>query len=290
MYKEIAFDPKCLADIDYYRLIKREFGFDKGRYIAADRKKWVAEAMQWVKASSLQEVKKKSVKNFLNSISRNKNNGITILPIDRRSFLESDWSVWHAQQHAQRRFEVTISLKPIPERLTVDDIDELPAQWVVPASLRIKRTSTDIVSAIGSLLRISQQLTIIDPYFRLTNNNTFKELLKSEFCKNLSKITIVTALSNADAKRVFEKEYQEINKHCIEVKWIRVPDKYFHARYAITDFGAVRSDPGFMEQIERGINADYAPINIISKVEADKALADLEELLQQSRAIIEFSV
>ena len=65
MYKEVAIDPRCMADMEYYNLVKQHFGYDKGRYISAEVKVWTKEAMEYVKKSDLSDVKLQSVKNYL---------------------------------------------------------------------------------------------------------------------------------------------------------------------------------------------------------------------------------
>lgn len=73
MYKEIAFDPECMAEYEYYGLLKQNFGFEKGRYVIASKKEWAKEAFQAVKASEISPVKKKSVTNYLNNLQKEKN-------------------------------------------------------------------------------------------------------------------------------------------------------------------------------------------------------------------------
>ena len=71
MYKEVAFDPSCMSEIEYYYLVKQHFGFDRGRYISAKTRPWAREAMGHVQDSDLKPVRKKSVKNYLNKLGEN---------------------------------------------------------------------------------------------------------------------------------------------------------------------------------------------------------------------------
>ena len=274
-----------MGDMDYYRLLKQHFGFEKGRYVSADLRAWVSEAMQIVKSSNLQPVKQQSVKNYLNKLGRGKlNNKPFILPKDREPINAKDWNSWLVAQTAQRGFSLIISNKSIEGSISIDEIDDGDESWEIPASIDVLRNAPDIVSTLAPMIEISMSLTIIDPYFRLTKNATLVELLQPGRFVNLKKITIVSAMESPDAQLVFDREYKPLVQQNMLFKWLKMPEKYFHERYAITEIGAIRSGPGFMEQTIKGANSDYAPFNLISKLEADSALSDLARLIEQEKA------
>ena len=286
MYKEVALNPECMADMDYYRLLKQHFGFEKGRYVSADIRAWVAEAMQIVKTSNLQPVRQKSVKNYLNKLGRGRHDKHAfILPKDRERITADNWNNWLTAQIAQRKFSLIVSNKAIEGSINIEQIDDGNEAWEIPASVDVLRNADDIVNALEPMIAISINLTIIDPYFRLTKNGTLVKLLQTEKCANLKRITIVTAMESPNAQSIFEREYQSLLKENIKFKWLKMPEKFFHERYAITEIGAIRSGPGFMENTLKEANSDYAPFNLISRVEADRALNDLSRLIEEKKAI-----
>ena len=109
MFKEIAIDPACMADLEYYYLLKREFGFNKGRYAVADIKTWAKAAVQFVKNSGMPPVKQKSVKTYLNQVQRGKVAQTFLLTKDRTAIKEPRWGEWWKTQSAHRNFSVLLS-------------------------------------------------------------------------------------------------------------------------------------------------------------------------------------
>lgn len=89
MYKEVAFDPSCLRSFEYYSLLKQQFGFDKGRYVAADRKAWAREAMCVVKQAGFTVVREQSIKNYLNKLARSRGWDEFLLAPDRKKITTS---------------------------------------------------------------------------------------------------------------------------------------------------------------------------------------------------------
>lgn len=291
MYKEVAFDPKCMADMVYYRLLKQHFGFEKGRYVSAQIKTWANEAMQVVKDSNLKTIEEQSIKNYLNKIVRSKKDRYAfILPTDRQKINAGDWDKWLEAQTAQRDFSLVVSNKAIEGSIDIDQIDDGNEDWEIPASLDVLRKAEDITNALHPMMSISKSLTLIDPYFRLTQNRTLERLIVSENCNNLEQITIVTAMKAPNALSIFQREYQSLKKPTLQLKWLEMPEKLFHERYAITDIGAVRSGPGFMESTIKGANSDFAPFNLISIHEANRALCDLSRLMEENKAVEIFAV
>ena len=171
MYKEIAIDPKCMAKKEYFTLLKEHFGFDKGRYIVAEIKPWVKEAVKTIKGThSLRPKEKKAIKTFLNRATTRKKHKqeYFLLSDDRKSIKDSiSWEEWWKKQSEYRPFSVSFSESDIDgcinhEMFTYDDCDE----WEIPPSISVKGDSAvDIVAALKPLLYLSKEITIIDSYF-----------------------------------------------------------------------------------------------------------------------------
>jgi len=284
MYKEVAFDPACMAYMEYYGLAKQHFGFDKGRYISADIKAWGREAMRHVKDSDLQPIKQQSIKNYLNKLGRAKYHEDFILAEDRTGLNIEDWNSWWQEQRKIREFTITISESSNDGCINVDQINSGCDEWETPPSISVNRTAVDIVNVLHPLTLISNEITIIDQYYRLAGNSVLIELFSRLANSSIRKLTVVTAMDTANVLGTYDKCYRSLNVRSISFQWIQAPDKFFHDRYFITNVGALRSGQGFMADAEKGTHADLANLNIISHTEAHRTLSDLDELLRSGRA------
>jgi len=284
MYKEVALDPACMADMEYYGLVRQHFGFEKGRYIAADVKAWAREAMSHVKASDLQPIKQQSIKNYLNKLVRSKDNDEFILAADRKGINIEDWNLWWQEQRKIREFSITISESANDGCINVDRINVGCSEWEIPPSISVSRTAHDIASVLLPLALISEEITIIDQYFRLVDNAVLVEIFNRLASSSVRRLRIVTAINTVNAQGAYDGSYRSLNVRPISFEWIEAPDKFFHDRYFITEIGAVRSGHGFMADVEKGTHADLANLNIISRDEAHRTLSHLEELLENGRA------
>lgn len=291
MYKEVAFDPSCMADIEYYNLVKQHFGFEKGRYISAEIKSWAREAMAVVKESDLKPVRKQSVKNYLNKLGRSKSSEEFLLTRDRQVVTAGRWQDWADEQRRIRRFTCTISDGVGEDVINIDRINDGCVEWDVPASISVERGNpSDIIAALAPLFVLSNCITIIDPYFRLSGNPVLGGLLHVISATSVRSLRIVTTMNPPNIQDVYDRELRGRNISNVYFEWIRAPDRYFHDRYVITDAGAVRSGQGFMVDLEKGTHSDLANINIIGRDEAYRTLHELGKLLGDGRATVQFRV
>jgi len=292
MYKEVALDPSLITDIQYYNLIKQQFGFEKGRYISADLNKWRSEAMNYVKGSDLKTIEQQSIKNFLNKMMKEKkllvHDKKILLTEDRKKINSSDWVDWFNQQQSIRKFSCCISNK-VKNGIDINDINDNCKQWYIPPSTSIERKSDKIIESLYPLLQLSSDVTLIDPYFRLVNNNILSKLIATVNKLNVKFFRVATAMETASIESVFNKNYRSMIGENLKFEWIKAPEKYFHDRYLITNVGAIRSGQGFSESTEKGIHSDFANINIISYEEADRTLCSLQDLLNRKIALIQLS-
>ncbi|MCZ4323885.1 hypothetical protein [Pseudomonas anguilliseptica] len=284
MYKEVALNPSCLGRFEYYSLLKQQFGFDKGRYVAADRRAWAQEAMAAVKQAGLSVIREQSIKNYLNKLPRSKERDEFLLAPDRPKSDYPLWSTWLDSQLLVRPFDATISEPADNGRLDIDAINNGHHGWVVPASISVPRTAAAIVDAVCGLLRLSTQITLIDPYFRLANNRTFSELFRVLQGTLVRSICVVSTIDTADPRRVYQREYLAINGSGVGLEWVVAPDQFFHDRYLLTDAGAVRAGHGFMSDVVKGAHADLLNLNLIGVEEAERTKQSLISLLEAGRA------
>lgn len=284
MYKEVALDPACMAEYHYYALIKREFGFDKGRYAAAEVKEWAKAAVKFVKDSDLQPVKKSSIKTFLNRVQRGKESSTFLLAGDRKAVAGIDWNTWWNAQQQVRGFSVSISDGGVEGAVSHDEILEGCEQWEIPASTSVERSAEDIIGVLDPLLLMSKEVILVDQYFRLSKNGSLEELVRLLNGSSVSSLTIVSSMGTPNAQQVYAREYKPLNNRGFKFVWINAPDKYFHDRYVVTDIGALRAGHGFMPEIKKGTHADKLNFNLISKEEAQGVRDSLFEVLDKGVA------
>jgi len=283
MYKEVAFDPSCMGSLEYYGLVRQHFGYDHGRYISADVKVWAKEAMQYVKQSALQPVKQKSIKNYLNKLATSKRHNEFHLAGDRKGVAEDLWVNWRNTQAGIRPFSFSVSESKEIDCISVDDINDGVDVWVTSRTISVERSANDIVDALFPLIEISNTITIIDQYFRLSKNSTLVELMSRCADLDIENITVVTSMETPSAAQIYSREYKKINESGMRFSWLKAPDKFFHDRYFITDVGAIRSGHGFMPDVKKGTHADMANLNIIGSVEVERTLADLDSLCKNGQ-------
>ncbi|WP_421710677.1 hypothetical protein [Alcanivorax sp.] len=291
MYKEVSFDPSCMGSMEYYGLVKQHFGYDHGRYISVEVKAWAKEAMRYAQDADLPPVKKQSIKNFLNKAYRSPaKKEYFFLSEDRKGVSEDSWFDWHAEQQRVRPFSFVISESDRIDSITVDDINSDCEEWQVSRSLSVDRNEKDIVAPLVSLMVISSSLTLLDPYFVFADNKVVSELLTNAKALGVSSIRFVTSMQTPGAESIFERCYKENMPNDLSMSWVVVPDKCFHDRYVITEAGAIRSGQGFMPATKRGVHADKANYNSISKVEAAGVISELDELIKSGKAEVVFEV
>ena len=268
-----------MGNIEYYNLLKQHFGFDHGRYVSSEVKMWAKEAMGHVKQAGMQPVKEKSIKNFLNKLARTKSVNEFHIAEDRKKINCDSWSDWIVAQKEVRPFSATISDGASIEGITIEDINAGCGDWIIKRSLSVDRCADNLIGVIKPLLDISNSITLVDQYFRLADNNTFRALLTAVSTSAIDNLTVVSSMDTPGALALFQREYSHLKRNGLVITWLKAPDRFFHDRYVISEVGAVRSGHGFMEGVEKGIHADKANLNIISKEEADRTLNDLQSLL-----------
>ncbi|MGP0150973.1 hypothetical protein [Pseudomonas oryzihabitans] len=284
MYKEVALNPSCLSGFEYYSLLKQQFGFDKGKYISADRRAWAQEAMIAVKQAGLSAIREQSIKNYLNKLPRSRERDEFLLAPDRQDVQSENWSSWLDSQARIRSFDFTISESAHNGAIDINAINNGHPGWSVPASLSVPRSAVAIVEAMGGLLRLSTEIILIDPYFRLSENQTLFELLRQLQRTSVRSMCVVSTINSASPHQVYQREYLATNGRGVGFAWVVAPGQFFHDRYLLTDAGAVRAGHGFMSDVVKGVHADLLNLNLISVEEAERTKQSLKSLLEAGRA------
>ena len=290
MYKEVAINPECMAHEEYYFLIKRETGYEKGRYLVADIKAWADEAYPYVESSKMRTMKKKSVKNFLNKLKKSRKNEHFAMPGDRKGEHAVCWFDWWEHQCELRRFDATLCEDRRKGTICIDDVIESHVDWEIPPSTVLRRDSVEIVDLVESLLNISSKLLIVDQYFSFSHNPTLVELIsRLRRCNSLKSVHVVTSIKPDNPQHVYNNEYSGIMPSEVGLRVTLVPERYFHDRYLITDSGALKAGHGFKEQADQGAPSDNLSINLMSKAEVDLVQEGLKKAYDDEKATDIFS-
>jgi hypothetical protein len=291
MYKEIALDPKCLQNYEYYALIKRETGFEKGRYLIADAKAWAAEAFPYVKESKIPTIKKTSIKNFLNKLRKNKSCEYIVYPGDREILKEPDWKKWWMGQNSIREFSATVCDQKLGDSITYQNIVDGSSSWELSPSKLVRRDSVDIINILEPLLLMSKELLFVDQYFSFSSNKTLVEFLnRLPKCPGLVKIHLVTSINTHNPGNVYKKEYERLLPPGVSFRLTELPVKHIHDRYMITDVGALKAGIGFSSSSSLGVPSDILSVNLVSLIEVKFICDSIDTAISNGIASTVFSI
>jgi len=290
MYKEVTIDPACMAKYEYYTLLKLGLGFDEGRYASVDNKSWPKEAMQFIKkASNMTPVKEKSVKNFLNKVRMGKVPDMFLVDQNRKKISATHWNEWRELQEEYRPFSVCISESNISGSVNHDAILEEDKDWKVKPISVDASNADDIIKAISPLLNLSKELTLIDPYFGLSDNKVLVGLLELISNNSITKFTVVSikkAIEDINLEKTYQNELKYLtNKKHFHFDWIIAPERYFHDRVLITDVGAITAGHGFMTRYKRDRASDKLNLSLTTKETAQDYLEQISSLKNKDNSL-----
>jgi len=286
MFQEIAIDPRCMSQFEYYSILKMHFGYENRRYAVADVKKWAIEAVKHAKSSdNIAPVRKKSVTNFLNRVLRGREKGIFLVTDERKKLTADDWETWLQLQTELRPFSLTLS-ENNEGCLVYEQIIEGHPDWELPLSISINKRSTEIVAAIKPLIHISKNLVLIDQFFRFASNESLNKLVEFLNETEITSLTIVSSMTTHKIEEQFNNIIRPLITGTLKFVWIKAEEKFFHDRYILGEAGAIRSGQGYMQDIEKGTQADKLNLNAISHDEADRTKSELDKAINDGKAVI----
>ena len=196
----------------------------------------------------------------------------------------NQWPEW-----CKKALEVAPFNSIISERfelgLTLDEILDNPNCWNIAPTVQIRKTSSEIVGVIAPLINLGGTLTIIDQYFKLSNNAVLEGIINAAISKSsVSSITIVTAVNTASPEKVFQNQYLSLYPTCPSVNLIVAPEKYFHDRYVISELGAIKAGHGFSEAPELGAQSDLLSISLCGSDEVASTIKKLFQVVNEGKA------
>jgi len=289
MYKEITIDPACMAEFEYYTLLKTRFGFEKGRYLTVPIREWVAQAVKAIKASDMSTIKQSSVKTFLNQLQRDKRSTHALLSFERRNIAKEqvdNWFDWQLQQNIEKPFSAVISELAIENSINYMDTLNDHDKWHLPPTIQTKKTPEEIYQVLKPIVEISRVITIVDPYFRLAGNGVLLKLIEeSQENLALKSIKLVTAMNTANPEAVFEREYASKFNNIPSFELIVVDNtKQFHDRYLYSECAGIKAGQGFSEAVEKGAQSDLLSFNLVSAVEIHDVGERISQLIASGNA------
>lgn len=293
MFKEYAIDPKCMADKEYYLTIKGNLGFDSGRYLVIDRKKWAPQAMtavnEAVERNEMGPKMGQSIKTkFIDKVRNNKFDGVVFPNCRRHIRQEDDWYEWVIRQNKYHAFSAIISSEGRDGTVSREELLEENTDWKISPSMRVKKNAKAIVDALDSLLRLSEELYFVDRFLCLYSHDIVGEIV-SRIIKNDLPIKRITFITEEDTlpKGSFSNEYHVRNRPDLRVEMVIVNIQgWFHDRYLITDRGAVFIGQGFVKfnKNSKDWHQGKLQMGLITKKDADETRGDVEKLLKDANA------
>lgn len=288
MLKEVAFDPRCISDFEYYLIFKQGIGFEYGRFISGCRKEWANEAHSYLKALNNNEiapVKKKSISRFLNKIKTNKA-GHFKQPNPRTAYAPP-WLNWVNVEQQTKQFCTLVTEQPVVSALDKIKIAEERTEWKNPTSQRVRKEEHEIVDALEVVLFSSTEVIIIDQYFRITQNPVLNEMLnKINALKSVKKLTLVTSICNDNPIVGFNHDYGEL-EYIPDTKIVKAPERFFHDRFLLSDCVAFSSGQGFSIAGDGGANTKLK-WSRISEEDAEDEINELGKAIKNAEVEVFF--
>ena len=248
MNQEWAIDPACAEAGVEFRMLVSHLGFTEGVLVSKFPSDWVARAYH--SAAGLNEPEKTRV---CERIRRIKDSG-AILPSGRDFDNQMDWLANARHQHEAAPFDQVVAKEASPGCSSISEIDSF--DWSTARGARLPGTCANFVSSLKLLLRVSNTVILLDPYFapgRRENRQLFNEILGVTFNAKCKEFVIYVRADNWQ----YRKENCEYElKKLLAVTWegtrrITVvcfddsdPESKQHARYIFSERGGVRLDKG----------------------------------------------
>lgn len=177
---------------------------------------------------------------------------------------QQGWMANVLQQHSVRPFRAIVAravAEEHPDRvLAIEELDLGNPFWVVPRSVRIPRTATDLCGALLPLMQASNRARLVDPHFRPTKDGRFTRVVSqlleriannSDGCRLWSLEVHVEYKPDPDHKDWEEGLRESIpvpDGLACSVRFIRWRERTngerLHARFVLTEIGGIMIDPG----------------------------------------------
>lgn len=270
MFYEYALEPAVLSSWDRTRFFLDAFGPWKGRFLAKYPSTW--KKMVYRSLSSCPDVEKKRIIERLRGAKES-----IFSPRKNASYDgHKPWLENARAEHDRAPFHAIIAKAPpsAPHLLDGEAIDDQSARWRVESGRWLERDPAMIVEALGLLLRASQRVIIIDPYFRADQGDKLSSLtalwtvlgpgVAVEIHSSSAKLSYSETMRHAE--RALPRNLPpgvRVTWHCWAPK---EEDQRFHNRFILTDIGGVQ----FGDSIEKGEPGQVDRLSILDEPSRSK--------------------
>ncbi len=259
MIHEYAVDPDSLASFNEIWQALEQFGVAHGRVVVQCPKRWWAivkqnlenarETLPWVEYKSLEErcIRLRDDRKIICRKNLNYKG-------EETTFIDAI-----AGEHSQRPFRAVLQLdrvagSPVPV-LSRFDLHNGNALWKVRCSQSVRRTSDDLAAAVAPLLRICDDLLLVDPYFA-SKPQEYQSLIKmlraAHASGNSFKRVEVHTNTRGEPEFIRDKAKMLLAPRLpkgIEIKVFRWTERNggerLHDRFVLTDRGGIASSYGW---------------------------------------------
>jgi len=172
------------------------------------------------------------------------------------------------------------------DSLSINLTSGTPAMTTLSVLIGKGKANTQFIQATpkNELLQVEIPIDFGQEYLKSASKNiahTATSLPKIE--QAFSELTANSSImKNPD--QVFRNDYLNKYANLPKFEFIVAPGKFFHDRYVISGFGAIKSGHGFSEGVEQGAQADNLSISLCGKEEADGTLQWVDTVIEEGKA------
>jgi hypothetical protein len=254
MLHEFAVDPALFDDWQEFRVLYGKFGVPQARMIVEFPKKW--RKLVYEASSHLTDMQRKTIEEWL------KNKTAFLISSNRNYNIPTDWLRSAETAHAANPFHAIIATsnpRNCPDVILSGTLYEQHPLFHCPRECSMPRNASGFARASGPLLRCSQQIIFVDPFFWKANSEIDRKerwgkSLKS-MLSTLNNATMIRFCTNASPKgETLDFRQEELIEklppfipNIIEIEILLLQNKKIndhvinlHNRYILTERGGIK--------------------------------------------------
>ena len=259
MLKEFAIDPECFSSQERLKWIIESCGISFGRYVSD------LPNGSWRRLVELQltgKVSEQATRELLDQLKRRGGLFLT------RCSEFSNWLDAARAEHARSEFSAIVTNRHFSQGcIDTDHLSIETEPWKSETGIRIQRTASELVRIAAPLIRLSTEVLLVDSYFdpsepRYLDPTVAIVSAASEMNKTFDRFEYHCCLNHKKAKennmneKAWVSNFRDNCNHFLKPKLrkgfrvlVVMWDKRklqddFHARYIMTDQGAMKVDSG----------------------------------------------
>lgn len=286
MIFEYALDPNIVAkahDLRDARFLLDNFGMAAGRIVARFPGRWnrlVFEAFDSDPSMRSQDMRRKRIEELVTQL--------TLIHTKRpgNNWTEEEGWIGNAiREHNREPFQMVLVAEKNSSQSNVHTIEEIesdpPEEWETPHTKEVRKSASEMASAIASMLRMAKSIWFVDPYFRAQKpgfRRPLREFLKHTCDERNPEIQIHVRLKDEN-NPLTEEEWTDIKRDALTHLpniiprgqsitlrcWTEREDgETLHNRYILTDVGSIVFPYGLGEGAGTGFTDTLARLDVDS--------------------------